>query len=330
MDKFPKVSIITPVYKAEKYINRCLDSILSQTFSDWECILVDDGSPDNSGLICDEYAKLDSRFRVIHKKNGGVADARQVGIDAAFGEFSIHVDPDDYIKSSLLGDMYSEAIRQNVDVLVCDYTVVFGSGKELKVVQKPLGNSTDALFEDILLQRLHGSLCNKIVRQSCYKDYGVRFYPGINNCEDVLIWGQLSKCALSVGYLPNSYYYYCLNENSITSKNSYTIGNYNALKRYIDIVFEFDNVSLEAKLTAAHAVKMKALENDVMNREEYYSFYPPNFRVVLYPNLLRDKIFGIFAYFKLYHLGLIVYKMFYFTQKLMSLGKKQLRVLLDK
>lgn len=330
MDKFPKVSIITPVYKAEKYLNRCLNSILCQTFSDWECILVDDGSPDNSGLICDEYAKLDSRFKVIHKINGGVADARQVGIDAAIGEFSIHVDPDDYIKSSMLGDMYSEAIRQNVDVLVCDYTVVFGNGKELNVLQKPLGNSTNVLFEDILLQRLHGSLCNKMVRQSCYKDYDVRFFSGINNCEDVLIWGQLSKYTLSVGYLPNTYYYYCLNENSITSKNSYTIENYNLLKRYIDVVFEFDNVSYEAKLTAAHAVKMKALENGVMNSDEYYSFYPPTLRVVFYPNLLRDKFFGILAYFKLYHLGLFVYKMFFFTQKAMSLGKKQLRVLLNK
>ena len=77
----PKVSIIVPVYKAEKYLNRCVDSILAQTFTDWELLLIDDGSPDRSGEICDEYAKKDSRIRVIHKENGGVSSARQRGLD---------------------------------------------------------------------------------------------------------------------------------------------------------------------------------------------------------------------------------------------------------
>ena len=82
----PKISIIVPVYKAEKYLNRCVDSILAQTFTDWELLLIDDGSPDRSGEICDEYAKKDSRIRVIHKENGGVSSARQRGLDESIGE----------------------------------------------------------------------------------------------------------------------------------------------------------------------------------------------------------------------------------------------------
>ena len=82
----PKVSIIVPVYKAEQYLHQCIDSILSQTFTDWQCILVDDGSPDGSRAICDEYAQKDARIQVIHKDNGGVSSARNVGLDVAQGD----------------------------------------------------------------------------------------------------------------------------------------------------------------------------------------------------------------------------------------------------
>ena len=98
----PKVSIIVPVYKAEKYLHRCIDSILSQTFTDWECILVDDGSPDRSGAICDEYAQKDARIRVIHKENGGVSSARNYGIQKVNSEWITFVDSDDYIQSDFL------------------------------------------------------------------------------------------------------------------------------------------------------------------------------------------------------------------------------------
>ena len=98
----PKISIISPVYNAEPYIVKCLDSILAQTFESWELILVDDGSLDRSGNICDEYAAKDSRIVVIHKKNEGVGAARQTGMDNATGEYIIHVDPDDWVESDML------------------------------------------------------------------------------------------------------------------------------------------------------------------------------------------------------------------------------------
>ena len=97
--KDPQISVIVPVYQAEAYIRRCLDSIVNQTFQDWECILVDDGSKDNSGAICDEYAVKDSRFRVIHQTNRGVSVARQVGLDASKGEYIAFADPDDWVET---------------------------------------------------------------------------------------------------------------------------------------------------------------------------------------------------------------------------------------
>ena len=98
----PKISIIVPVYKVEKYIQECLDSIISQSFADWECLLIDDGSPDKSGLICNQYAEKDSRIRVFHKQNGGVSSARNLGLDNARGEWVTFVDADDIIQPGFL------------------------------------------------------------------------------------------------------------------------------------------------------------------------------------------------------------------------------------
>ena len=92
-----KVSIIVPVYKVEQYLARCIDSILAQTYKDWELLLIDDGSPDRSGFICDEYATKDPRIRVFHKENGGVSSARNIGIESSHGEWIYFLDSDDYV-----------------------------------------------------------------------------------------------------------------------------------------------------------------------------------------------------------------------------------------
>ena len=98
----PEFSVIVPVYKVEKYLDRCIGSILAQTFSDFELILIDDGSPDNSGQICDEYAGKENRIHVIHKENGGVSTARNAGLDIAPGKFIVFVDSDDEVASNYL------------------------------------------------------------------------------------------------------------------------------------------------------------------------------------------------------------------------------------
>ena len=96
------ISVIVPIYKAEDYLHKCIDGILSQTFNNFQLILVDDGSPDNSGKICDDYATNDSRIEVIHKKNGGLTSARKCGVEHAKGVYSIQIDPDDWVESTLL------------------------------------------------------------------------------------------------------------------------------------------------------------------------------------------------------------------------------------
>ena len=108
----PKISVIVPVYKAEAYLHRCIDSLLAQTFFDFEILLVDDGSPDRSGEICAEYARKDRRVRVFRKNNGGVSSARQCGIDNVVGEYSIHVDPDDWVEPTMLEELYEKAKKE--------------------------------------------------------------------------------------------------------------------------------------------------------------------------------------------------------------------------
>ncbi len=118
----PKVSAIVPVYNVEKYLNRCVDSILNQTFTDFELILVDDGSPDNSGKICDEYAEKDSRVKVIHKENGGVSVARNLGIETSVGEYITFIDSDDWIEAQMFEQLYNAA--ENCDIIFCGFSSI--------------------------------------------------------------------------------------------------------------------------------------------------------------------------------------------------------------
>ena len=122
----PRLSVIVPVYKVEKYIHKCVDSILNQTFTDFELILVDDGSPDNCGRICDEYAEKDSRVRVIHKKNGGVSDARNVGVVESKGDYISFVDPDDWIETNALEQIWNKA-EANLKSVLASSAINFGS-----------------------------------------------------------------------------------------------------------------------------------------------------------------------------------------------------------
>ena len=115
------VSIIIPIFKVEEYINRCIDSVLNQIFTNLEIILIDDGSPDGCGKICDEYAKKDSRIKVIHKSNGGLSDARNVGIDTATGDWLMFLDSDDWLHPETIKKLYDEAIKNDATVSICGF-----------------------------------------------------------------------------------------------------------------------------------------------------------------------------------------------------------------
>lgn len=160
-DNMPKVSVIVPVYKAEGYLHRCVDSILAQTFTDFELLLIDDGSPDRSGEICDEYAKKDSRIRVIHKENGGVSSARQRGLDESVGEYTIHADHDDWVEPEMLDELYKKAKEEDADMVICDFFQNNGRSQEY-IGQKPKEINRKEVLRELLEQTRKTSLLQQV------------------------------------------------------------------------------------------------------------------------------------------------------------------------
>lgn len=204
----PLISIIIPVYNAEKYLRRCLDSLIAQTYTCWEAIVIDDGSTDRSLEICREYANKDSRFRIFHKENGGVSSARQYGVDRLSDDsiYSIHVDPDDWVEPQMLESLYRTALESEADMVICDYYFNLPD-QEVYFEQNPKSNQPEQVL-GALFQGLHGSLWNKLIKSDSYKKFGIRFPEGLNYCEDFFVNVALLQRIGKVAYLPQAFYHY--------------------------------------------------------------------------------------------------------------------------
>lgn len=299
----PQISIIVPVYKTESFLCRCLDSLLSQTLNDFELLLIDDGSPDRSGEICDEYAQRDSRIRVFHKENGGVASARQFGMDHAQGEFVIHADPDDWVESNMLEDLYHEAVEKSADLIICDFFV--DDDKYAK--QEPSGEDHMIVLKD-LFQRLHGSCWNKLVRRSCYEKYDVTFSQNLSFCEDLTFWVKFLKNPIKISYLPKAYYHYVLHDDSIVHSymNRESEEGWKVLVLLKDELKEFPDICRLACSRMAYLVTMDALRSGNFNTfsffRRYYRYVPFILRYKEIPLkrrlLLSGTCFGLYSFYK--------------------------------
>lgn len=204
------ISIIIPVYNVEPYLPRCLDSVAGQTYGDFEAILIDDGSSDRSGAICDKYAAQDSHFRVIHQPNGGVSVARQTGLEAARGEYVIHIDPDDWVEPDMLEELYTKALEENADIVVSDF---FMGKRYYSQAFEPL--TAKSLTRGMLFQQLHGSCWNKLMKRTCYSAHHIKFEPtDICIKEDLLFNLRLLQYNPKVTYLPRAFYHYCFYSNT--------------------------------------------------------------------------------------------------------------------
>lgn len=215
------ISIIVPIYKAEQYMSKCIDSILNQTFGDFEVILVDDGSPDRSGEICDQYASKDSRIKVIHKNNGGVSAARQIGLDRSSGDYIIHADPDDWVEPEMLEEMYNQAKITRADMVISDY-YIDNAHDTRRIVQKPSNLAPRTVLRELFIN-LHGSCWNKLIKRSCIVKNGITFPANINYCEDLIFNSRLIQKGIKISYLDKAFYHYVQSENPFSLVKNRTI-----------------------------------------------------------------------------------------------------------
>lgn len=207
-----KISVIVPVYKVEDYLNECVQSIVNQKYQNLQIILVDDGSPDRCGEMCDTWAKIDKRIEVIHKKNGGLSDARNVGLEAAKGNFIAFVDSDDWIEPQMYEVMMNTLIKEKADFVACGI-IDCCFGKEIKH-SMPYNVGETELFLNLIYKDTTFPVAawNKLYRKKCWET--LRFPVG-KICEDAFTTYLLVSHASRIVQIPDLLYHYRIRENSI-------------------------------------------------------------------------------------------------------------------
>lgn len=212
-----KISIIVPIYNVENYIRKCVDSILAQSFSDFELLLIDDGSTDCSGTICDMYAHIDARVKVIHKENGGLSDARNTGIEAATGEYIGFVDGDDYILPNMYETLYKGIGESNADIATCGVKDIYQNTEKSHRLENEVWQfeKKEIMVNWITGQRILISICCKLVKASIMKE--VRFKRG-KTYEDCFMAADLMLRVNHMWATNSSLYCYVHRTASITTR----------------------------------------------------------------------------------------------------------------
>lgn len=230
-----KISIIVPVYNVEEYLEQCIDSLLKQTMEDIEIILVDDGSRDNSGRICDRMKQKDYRINVIHQPNQGVSVARNTGIEVAKGEWITFVDGDDWVAPELCEKTVTFAEKNEADVVIFSYYSVYTNDvRPSKLTDLPEGNVTDNkdyIIKKTISQYYGGHIVNngvsagttwgKLIKKSEIDKFFLRFKPGLTRAQDTVFWLRGFEYAKKITVLDMPLYYYRISNTSVCSGTKY-------------------------------------------------------------------------------------------------------------
>lgn len=253
------VSVIVPVFKVERYIQRCLDSICNQTYRNLEIILIDDGSPDRSGEICDEYARKDKRIKVIHKQNAGVSAARNDGLDIATGDFITFVDSDDYIAPEMYQTLVKLIIDKKVDIAICN----FAKENKYGVFEPYWKEDLQCIFSQqeqlkyLLTNRYYCcSCCEMLFKKKYLTD--IRFDIMKKHNEDLLFIYEVMKKAQKSVYSSKALYFYCNNQDSAANSN------FNDSKMSIIEVSEYINQDVQQEFPElAKIEKREYMRNNI-------------------------------------------------------------------
>ncbi len=244
----PLISVIIPVYNAEKYLNDCIESVLKQTYKNLEIFLVDDGSPDRSGEICDEYAKKDGRIHVIHKENGGVSSARNCVLKLIKGEYVGFIDSDDFIEENMYEVMFSNLQSEDADIAVCGFVKNFNNGDKQydnEFHTKEIFEGKNLLDEFLTDEKIGSHSCNKLFKTELFQ--GI-IYPMGRVYEDIAIMHEIFCRAQKVVCLPDNLYNYNIHDGSLSfSQNSrWAYGLFQAFADRVDYIYD-NNLDVSQK-----------------------------------------------------------------------------------
>ncbi len=303
----PLISVIVPVYKVEKYLDRCVESIVNQTYTNLEIILVDDGSPDNCPQMCDDWASKDSRIKVIHKENGGLSSARNAGLDIMNGEYVCFADSDDYIDADYCRILFDTLIQNSADISICGVEKVFESGKdsEYSVIKN------ENLDREKFLDRMegYGGWCwvvawNKLYKSSIFSQ--IR-YP-LNRLfeDDYIIVDVLYSVSLIACTEKNLYYYY-QRDNSITNRG-FDLKFYDSVDMYLsrlEFFIEKKQKPERMRFCLKYAVNNSIiiLNSNVLSKENKELFRKYHERIAnAWKSINNKREFGLkyYCYFSLY------------------------------
>ena len=299
----PKISIIIPVYNVEKYLKKCIDSVLAQTFTDFECILVDDGSWDNSPAICDEYAGKDKRVKVIHKENGGVSSARNAGLDVAQGEWIGFVDSDDWIEHDMLEKMYMKAFSENYDMVWCDY-YNYNQNSNEHIETNIVGLNKYDIIKKLLSEQLHGSMWNKITKKNLFKNNNIIFPPG-NMIEDLIVTIKNVYYANKIGHVNDALYHYIFNPYSLTQdikkakiRAEEYYKNLNSLLEFLNEKFKTGIINIEPEFSfRVNICKISMLRiRELRDIEKILLFYPDSHKHIFNKKFDVNLLHKIFLF----------------------------------
>lgn len=287
------ISIIVPVYNASKYLRRCVESILSQTYSAFELLLIDDGSNDSSGAICDEYANYDSRVRVFHKDNGGVSSARNIGIQNSQGVFIAFIDCDDEVESDYL-EVLHDQIKISNSQLVCSYAKVFHEGKCLSE-EHPEGILESDIIARYLTDyelRTTSAPWGKIFIRSIITENSITFDESMSIGEDTLFLFDYLSCCNKMSIVNKTSYHYYINEQSLVRRiNSieselYSYNRINLICSSILTNSTDDNIKLISEIGKMRAAYIRRVLNSL-----YYNPTTAEFR----RNVIRSIDIGAYC-----------------------------------
>lgn len=294
------ITVVVPVYKVEEYIERCVNSIINQTYKNLEIILVDDGSPDRCGEICDNYAKKDKRIIVIHKENGGLSDARNAGIDIAKGKYITFIDSDDYITDDYVEFLYNLILKNNVKVSICSHTVLYDTGLKIEKETEEFSvlDAKTAIRRILYDDGIDISAWAKLYETTLFKNIK---YPKGKLFEDSAVTCKiLSECEkIAIG--SKSKYFYMIRSNSITNEkfnvkkmdlitSTKEMGKY-ILKKYPDLQDGVDRRIMYAYLSTLSQLA-NSKEKFLKEQNEMMSYIKENRTKVLKDKNIpkRDRI----------------------------------------